>query len=301
MSQHLFIGVDGGATKCAVRVEDETGRVLGMETSGPANIRLSVEQAWHSIQSALTNILQPLALDFSHTHLHAGMGLAGCEITAAYEAFLRYPHNFATLVVASDAQTACLGAHSGQDGAIIIVGTGVVGFQVQDDMTTKISGWGFPHDDDGGGAWLGMHAIKHTLQWLDGRAAPSALSNAVYARFGQDDTQLVSWANQANSTAFAELAPLVIDQAALGDQMAVRLLQQAAEAVNNVERALFAAQFAKEKPLPCALAGSIAPFLRPYLSDALNKRLVVGQAAPAAGAIYLVRHHLTARKDHVDN
>ena len=52
MKQHLFIGVDGGATKSIVRVEDETGRLLGKEIGGPANIRLSVDQSWQSIHSA---------------------------------------------------------------------------------------------------------------------------------------------------------------------------------------------------------------------------------------------------------
>lgn len=290
--EQLFIGVDGGASKCAVRVEAADGVVLGAVTSGPANIRLSVEQAWHSIQSALDTILTPLGLNLKQTHLQAGMGLAGCEISAAYQAFLQYPHPFTTLIVVSDAQTACVGAHAGQDGAIIIAGTGVVGFQVQEGMTTKISGWGFPHDDDGGGAWLGMHALKHTLQWLDGRSTPSGLSNVVYARFNQDETQLVAWANQANSTAFAELAPLVTAQAAAGDAMALTLLKQAAQAVNEVENALFAAQFAKNQTLPCALIGSIAPFLQPYLSERLQKRLVTCQALPEAGAIYLIKQHL---------
>ncbi len=292
VSKQLFIGVDGGATKCAVRVEDADGNVLGSEISGPANIRLSVDQAWQSIQSALEKILNPLGLHPGQCHLHAGMGLAGCELSVAYHAFLQRPHTFTTLVVASDAETACLGAHAGKAGAIIIAGTGVVGFQVQDETTTKISGWGFPHDDDGGGAWLGLHAVKHTLQWLDGRSSPSGLSNRVYARFNQNEEEFIAWANQANSTAFAELAPLVIEQAALDDAVAITLLQQAAEAVNQVERALFNAQFDKHKPLPCAMTGSIAPFLKPYLSDVLQQRLVTCAAEPVAGAIYLVKHHL---------
>ncbi len=198
MTQSFFIGVDGGATKCIVRVEDEAGRLLGRETSGPANIRLSVSQALQSIYTALEKILSPLtmALGDKRFCFHAGMGIAGCEIPAAYQAFLNQPHPFATLIVSSDAHTACLGAHGGNDGAIIIVGTGVVGFQVESQQTMKVGGWGFPHDDEGGGAWLGLHAVRMTLQWLDKRLPVSGIAKAIYHYFDEDQNRLVSRFNQ---------------------------------------------------------------------------------------------------------
>ncbi len=157
-----------GQQKCTVRVEDEAGRLLGRETSGQANIRLSVSHAWQSIYTALEKILLPLniALRDKRFCFHAGMGIAGCEIPVAYQAFLNQAHSFTTLVVTSDAHTACLGAHGGNDGAIIIVGTGVVGFQVESQHTVKVGGWGFPHDDEIGACTRALHAVGMTLQWI---------------------------------------------------------------------------------------------------------------------------------------
>jgi len=284
--QSLFIGVDGGATKCIVRIEDETGRMLGREMSGPANIRLSVTQAWQSINLALEKILVPLSItpgDPSY-HWHAGMGLAGCEVTTAYESFLNQPHYFETLVISSDAHTACLGAHSGRDGAIIIIGTGVVGFQVESGQTTKVGGWGFPHDDEGGGAWLGLEAVKETLQVLDGRQPPANLANLVYAQFENNLDDFVTWANQANSTAFAELAPLVIQQCQLGDPIARNIMKNAASAINKVGSALDASQ-----SLPCSLIGGIAPFIESFLNENLRSRITPCERTPDAGAVLLVR------------
>jgi glucosamine kinase len=192
--KNFFIGVDGGATKCTVRVEDESGRLIGMATGGAANIRLSVSGTWNAILGALTTILtkEDMTLSQSGLRFHVGMGLAGCEIPAAYEAFIAASPDFATLLVVSDAHTACLGAHQGQDGAIIIAGTGVVGFQIEHGRTTSVGGFGFPHDDEGGGAWLGLQAVSLTLKTLDGRLPCSALSEKILARFHHDATQLVN-------------------------------------------------------------------------------------------------------------
>ncbi len=264
--QSLYIGVDGGATKVIVRVEDEQGRLLGQETGGPANIRISVPQTWESINTTLDAVLQ--RLNISHDDpaysLHAGMGLAGCELPSAYQAFLAGSHRFKSLVVTTDAHTACLGAHQGKDGAIIIIGTGVVGYQIKNGKITKVGGWGFPNDDTGGGAWLGLEAVKLTLQWLDGRDPRTELAAAVYEYFSEDLDHMVDWANQANSTAFARVAPIVIQLAKDGEPAARQLLKQAAKAIDKIGYALDSAIEIQELPLPCSLIGGVAPFLVPY-------------------------------------
>lgn len=295
MSQQLFIGVDGGATKTIVRVEDEHGVLLGQGRGGPANIRISITETWQSIYSTLEKILQSLGiiLQSKHYHFHVGMGLAGCEVQEAYHAFLNHAHGFQTLVVSSDSHTACLGAHGGKDGAIIVVGTGMVGFQLQSKQSLKIGGWGFPHDDEGGGAWIGLNAMMRTLKWLDKRMPPSELTKAIFAYFTEDFNQLVTWANQANSTAFAELAPIVIECASNGDASAITILQQAAYVLDEVGRALLSAQ-SETKPLPCSLVGGIAPFIEPYLGENLRSRLTPCQATPDKGAILLVRDSLSS-------
>lgn len=291
MAKSYFIGVDGGATKCSIRVEDEAGNLLGQAVSGPANIRISVPLAWQSIHTAFEKVMQSLtiSLNDSSCQFHAGMGIAGCEIGSAYKAFLHHPHQFHTLAVTQDSHTACLGAHGGKDGALIIAGTGVVGYQVEAGNITKVSGWGFPHDDIGSGAWLGLEAARVAFQWQDGRTPACGLAKAVLAYFDNNFERFVNWANQANSSAFAELAPLVVQLAKAGDVTAVNLLRSAARAVDAVGSALQAKQQDKSTTLPCALAGGIAPFLQPYLGNSLRARLVPPKLPPEAGAILFLR------------
>ena len=293
MANDIFIGIDGGGSQSKVRIEDGAGNLLSQAIGGPANIRLSVEGAWHSIHAALEEALQPLNLRLENKNhrFHAGIGLAGCEVPEAVHAFLNYPHPFTTLELKSDAHIACVGAHQGASGAIIIVGTGVVGYQVEAGLGTRVSGWGFPHDDEGGGAWLGLEATRLTLQWLDHRMEKSPLAEDIFAYFNQDIEQFVTWANRATSTEFARLAPIVINHSQQEEVAAVRLMKKAAHAIDKIDQAL-AKKRIQKKTLPCCLLGGIAPFIQPWLHADLQASFVARQGDANTGAILMIREQV---------
>lgn len=289
----IFIGVDGGATKTHVRVENQAGELLGQGTGGPANIRLSIDKSWESIYSALEQALKlrQIHLEDKKYQFHIAMGLAGCEVKERVKQFTARPHVFATMQLVSDAHTACLGAHAGKDGAIIIVGTGVVGYQIEQGNSTRVAGWGFPHDDEGGGAWLGLQAARLTFHWLDHRAKESPLVQEVFTFFNQDLEHMVAWANSANSSEFARLAPIVIQHAQQKELTAVQLMKKAADAINQIGMNLMNQQQGQQR-LPCSLMGGIAAFVEPWLSDALRSSLSPPKTDASQGAISLIREYM---------
>jgi glucosamine kinase len=289
VTQDIFIGVDGGATKTIVRVENARGEALGQGQGGPANIRLSVEGSWESINEALKEALAPSGLrtDDDGRRRFCGAGLAGTEVTSACDQFLNAPHPFARLILKSDGYTSCLGAHGGRDGALIAIGTGTVAFQIEGDKEYKVGGWGFPHGDEGSGAWLGLEAVRLTLHWLDGRSEPSPLLQSVYAHFDDDLMRLVVWANQANATQFAQIAPLVIEHVKRQTPLALALIQQAAREVDRLGAALAAQSV--NKALPCSLLGGLAQFIEPWLGESLRSRLVRCESDSVSGALLMIR------------
>ena len=299
MADDIFIGVDGGATKCKVRVENSAGYVLGQAVEGPANIRLSVDKSWESIYHALDEALKPAKIQLAdqNYHFHMGLGLAGCEVTDAVDEFLSRSHSFASIQLTSDAHVACLGAHKGQNGAIIIVGTGAIGYEIQAGKGTRVGGWGFPHDDEGSGAWLGLEAVRLTFQWLDQRTEKSLLVEDVFAFFNNDLEHFAAWANRANSSEFARLAPLVINHSQQEEVAALRLMKKAAHAIDRIGTALIKGQRQRDALLPCSLFGGIAPFIEPWLSEELRACLVQRQADANSGAILMIRDYV-AQKSH---
>jgi glucosamine kinase len=288
LTQDIFIGIDGGATKTIARAENAHGELLGQGQGGPANIRLSVENSWQSIHNALNQALAPagLRLDDDRHRFFCGAGLAGTEVPSACERFLNTPHPFARLMLKSDGYTSCLGAHGGSDGAMIAIGTGTVGYQIEAGKEYKVGGWGFPHGDEGSGAWLGLEAVRLTLQWLDGRGEPSPLLEAVYTKFDHDLIRLVIWANEANATQFAQIAPLVIEQVKLQTPLALTLIHNAAREIDRLAAALAAQSV--DKALPCSLLGGLASFIEPWLSEPLRKRLVPCKLDAVHGAVLMI-------------
>lgn len=227
---------------------------------------------------------------------HVAMGMAGVEVGSARQDFLSVPHpNFKTRLLVSDAHIACLGAHSGKPGMIIIVGTGVNGYQIEGDQVHQVAGWGFPHSDEGGGAWLGMEAIRLTLQFVDGRIKGSPLLEGVINHFSGDIPRFVTWVNQAGPAGFGEIAPLIVQFAERGDQHAISLLKSAAHEIDKVAQALLAKQVQTE-PLPCVLLGGVSRFITPYLSEQLKTRLTERFSGPTEGALWMLRQHLQSVK-----
>jgi glucosamine kinase len=294
MSVDIFIGVDGGATKTKVIVEDDQGNLIAEALSSASNLRLATEVSWRAILDCINAALQSKGISLSDQNyrFHAGFGLSGCELPEAYQKFINTPHPFTTLVVKQDSYTACLGAHNGADGAIIIIGTGVSGIQIQQGKTIQVGGWGFPHDDQGGGAWLGLQAVSLTLQWLDGRLDKgSQLLQLIFQKFENNLSQLITWANTANSNKFAQIAPLVFQQINAGDNIAISLITAAAQHIEKIGLS-FIKRTEHHAVLPCSLLGGVANFIQPWLSEEFKARLVTQKHEATVGAILALKQYM---------
>lgn len=294
MTKDIFIGVDGGGTKSKLVMRDAAGNLLGAGRSGAANIRLCVDTALHSIDEAFQQALAEAKIDRNDSayHFHLGLGLAGTEVPEACTEFLARLPYFDTVRMESDAYAACLGAHDGADGAILIVGTGVIGYKVTKGQHKRVAGWGFPYDDVGGGAWFGLHAIRYTLEWQDGRREVSPFLEAVFQSFHNSVTTMVSWADKATATEYATLAPMVTRYLAQGDRWAIELAERSGEALCAVVDALIQG----DESFPLCLFGGLASFMEGYLKANLKLNVVSRKHDATEGAILMVREVAYVKK-----
>ena len=135
-------------------------------------------------------------------------------------------------------------------------GTGTIGFQIEQGKESRVGGWGFPHGDEGGGAWLGLEAVRLTLQWLDGRASADPLLAAIYSRFDNNLNSLEAWAIAASATEFGEIAPLVVEDDGHPTPLALLLRRGAAHELDRIGAALDAKG---QHKLPVCLLGGLLP------------------------------------------
>lgn len=283
-----LLGVDGGGTGCRARLEDEAGTVLGQGLSGPASTRLGIDEAWASVARAFEAAIDEAGLASQQiARIHAGIGLAGLGRKGALDALRAIAHPFAAIEFVSDGMGACLGAHSGRDGAIVISGTGSIGLGFVDGQSLRAGGYGFPISDEGSGADLGLKAVQFALRAHDGRSERTALLAEVMHRFHDEPADAIAWMDRATATDYAAFAPMVLRHADQGDLFGRRIVQSAAEQIDTLVRVLF------EKGAPrVTLLGGLSTALEPWLAPDVRRRLKPADGDAVAGAIILARRAL---------
>ena len=286
-----FLGVDGGGTGCRARIEDAAGTVLGQGLSGPATTRLGIEEAWASIARAFDAAIEEAGLSASDIkRIHAGVGLAGISRKGALAALRAIEHPFASIEFVSDGEGACLGAHSGRDGAIVIAGTGSIGLGLVEGRQLRVGGYGFPISDEGSGAYLGLKVVQLALRAYDGREQKTALLAEIMQRFQNDPMEAVAWMDRASATDYAALAPMVLRHADQGDSIARRIVQSAAGHIDTLVRTLFE----KGAPRVCLLGGLASP-LEPWLAPDVRRSLKPIDGDAVSGAIILAKKAICQR------
>jgi glucosamine kinase len=281
----LLLGVDGGGTSCRARLCAFSGQLLGEAATGPANLRLGLQQSFSEILDAATQCLGQAGLPRSYLgKMVACLALAGASEPNFLAAAQSYPHPFRRAIVTTDAHAACIGAHGNNDGGVIVAGTGTVGWALVRGQTHRVGGWGLPISDEGSGAWLGCEAVRRLLWALDGRIAWTGLLRALGDKFGDDPHAVVAWAHAAAPGDFASLAPDIFDHATRDDPIARELISLAAGHIDVLADRLIAIGATR-----LALVGGCAPFLVPSLAERTKLHLVEPAGDALSGALHLAR------------
>jgi glucosamine kinase len=284
----FLIGVDGGGSGTRVRLACADGVELAEGSSGPSGLMHGIANAWASVEDAAAMAFSLAGLEFpAKANIAIGLGLAGVHNKQWAAEFVAANPGYAKVALETDGHTTVLGAHCGQAGAIIALGTGSVGeIKLADGRHVEVGGWGFPAGDEASGAWMGLRAINHVQQVLDGRAPANAFATDVANACGGERDAIQNWLAKATQTNYAQLARIVLQHGANNETARLILL----EAGREVE--IMANALDTTGALPIALCGGLAAPLRPYMPVSMLKRIVTPQGDSAAGALRLIQQRL---------
>ncbi|MEI7234979.1 BadF/BadG/BcrA/BcrD ATPase family protein [Pectobacterium carotovorum] len=295
MTTWLYAGVDGGGTGCRARIYQADGTPLGQGHGGRANLLLGVENVRQSVDDAIAQALEHSGLSPDDvSRLKVGLALASAEHRAAYDAFLALPHPYAAQVLNTDALGACLAVNQGKDAGVVIAGTGSCGLAWQSRTITAYGGHEFPISDQGSGARLGLAALQHTYDVLQGWCAPSALSQRIDDFFSASVAPaqaantldaLQTFSQQAKPGDYAQFARHVFDCAQQDDTVSYALLAQTASEIG-----LLLAAVARHTPPRLSLMGSIGLHIRPWLTDEWQSQLAAPMGDALDGARLIACH-----------
>jgi glucosamine kinase len=284
----LLLAVDGGGTRCRARLarrlsDNLAGEIIGEGEAGPANLRLGISETLGAVLDAAAHCLAAAGLPMTAlSNATACLALAGASEPAELAAAQRHHHPFRHTTIVTDAEAACVGAHGGEDGAIIVIGTGSIAWSIIGEQRIRIGGWGLPVSDEGSGAWLGLEAARRVLWAHDARIGWTPLLSEIFDRFGRDPHAIVRWAAAAKPSDYGRFAPLVIEHAHRGDIAASELTLLAAWHIDTLAARLVSVGAAR-----VALVGGLSVAIRPYLAAETERYLVPPLGDALAGALQI--------------
>ncbi len=302
----LYLGIDGGGTRTRALLADAAGRELGMGEAGTSNPLV------HGVAAAERELALAVARAFDAARLERVraaalcMGLGGAGRAREQQELVEWAqqHLAERVSVGSDGQIVLAAGTPENWGVAVIAGTGSLAWgRNRSGETARAGGWGYLIGDEGSAFDLARGALRAATQSADGRAAPTALLDAILRFWNLDSPQdLVEYVYRAGRThtEIAQLAPLVLEAAAKGDAAAGQLVSEAGQALAQGVGAVCRALKLGGEPIPLALTGGVllgAGGVRVKLLDALRAAgwryepvNLVDQ--PARGAVRLA-HELT--------
>ena len=288
----LFLGVDGGGTKCRAVLTTASREVLGTGTAGPANPFQGWNQTIHSLDEATDMALLDAGLgEHDMQRIVAGIGLAGVNLPGVYRSMSKWEHRFKHMFLTTDLEIACVGAHGGADGAVIVVGTGSSGCSIINGHVSIIGAHGFSFGDICSGAWLGLEAVRAVLLSSDSLGPDTSLTEQVSAKLVANGVSIVEKLAGAKPREFARLARLVFDAANNGDQVAIEIIQRGAQYLNAVARKLW-----ETEPRSMSILGGLREVIIPWLDEDISSRLSQAENEADIGAVLFAQRKLSELK-----
>jgi N-acetylglucosamine kinase-like BadF-type ATPase len=219
-------------------------------------VRLSLQEA---VQEAITSAgLRIPAIDVLCA------GLAGMDRNEDKKIILRVLQEVAPAkryLLENDAYIALKGATDGKPGVILISGTGSISLgENAAGERARAGGWGHILGDEGSGYDIARRGMAAALKSFDGRGPKTLieqkLKKMIYVR-RMDEIITVLYREGMTSSTIAGFYPIVQEAAQEGDQVARRLLEDAAaELFCNVSAVVTRLKMSDER-FPLSLLGGV--------------------------------------------
>ncbi|QAY66996.1 N-acetylglucosamine kinase [Paenibacillus protaetiae] len=232
-------GWDGGGTKTAVAIMDESGTVVHAFASGAINLNGRGEA---EVRGSIREMLAAMGeicggLERCVQLCIGAAGVSNPSVAVKLTAMVREAGYAGGLTITGDQETALAGALDGEAGMILIAGTGSICYgRNREGAVHRSGGGGYLIDDEGSGYSIGRELIAAVLKAADGRLANEAIAPRVYRKLGLQTAnvrELIGFVYnpQTDKRQIAALAPLLIQLCEEGDAAAIAIAERSAAAL----------------------------------------------------------------------
>ena len=300
MSLKYLIGIDGGGTHSRLLACDSSGRVLGHCVGKSTNVESN------SVQCVLANLKEILGqfLEESGCALEDCQGL--CLGTAGVDTeksllevnhIVKQLHFPCRTLIVNDAEIALAAETKGEPGVLLISGTGSIGYAVnRQGRDCRVGGYGYLVGDEGSAYWISRKAIQYILRRYDQTGEKPEMFERMRTAMGiREIDQLVDFVYRSNKAEVARLALCVVCAFDEGDEMARRIMKEAAQHLSAMALALGRRLGMGDARYPLVFSGSMltrTPWLMDEVTREVRQAFPLWEPAPLSreaewGAVYL--------------
>lgn len=240
----LLIGIDGGGSKTKCLLSDKGMNIISTSAGGPTNfIAIGMDKA---VDNAVDVIRKSFSLvDVINSKLvsvviaTAGAGRKNDAFEFGYRVKDKLKNIIAVdeINVVTDAEAALEGALDGEEGVIVICGTGSIIFAKDESGEHfRSGGLGKILGDEGSGYSLGLKGLVLVSKELDGQKINTKLTSFIKNKFNLSDIhQLINHVYKG-SPEYSDIGIEVINCASDGDEVCLNLINnEIAELIKQVD------------------------------------------------------------------
>lgn len=307
MKRGFYAGVDSGGTKCEVTLAAEDLSPLFTKAYKGTHYSLAGAQVFASdISGFIMDSLQRNKLS-TRDCVSICVGAAGVREASDRSAVQKLLSKLtgAKVAVTTDAMTALAGTFEGDEGIILISGTGSVLYGMAANKIIRVGGWGRIIGDEGSGYWIGRRALNLVAREFDEKksraCARSLLSRALDEKFGINKATV-------NSIIFSKdfpvqsIVPSVTSCASKGCRLSRLIVDEAVEGLFwHVDT--FLRLSGRRKPIDLAFTGSVIEndnLISRKLSRKINStgvvKVVRRRNSPSYGAVLIAAGRFRERE-----
>jgi N-acetylglucosamine kinase-like BadF-type ATPase len=298
------LAVDGGNTKTIALVASAEGAVLGAAYGGCGDIYNATtgEGATDPAMSALANVDRTISAALNA----ARVGAADLAVSVLNMAGADWPEDIAfwreamaargygrTVFVQNDALGALYVGSPDATGVSVVCGTGVAtGARAPDGRIWHASYW---QDEAQGNAHLGQKTLVAVFRSALGIEPPTSLTAPVLNHYGATSVEgllyLFHNRRQPAPDGLDRLAPILLDQAQAGDEVAMAVVRGHGEALGDIALAAARMVEIEGSPFYLVLAGGVFRHPTTALEEAIVTR--VRRAAPEIHPVRTTQEPIT--------
>lgn len=300
----VVLGVDGGGSKTHAAICDDQGTLLGAGTAGPSNWEtVGLRGACDSVGDAVDRALS--GSDARRGDLDAAVfGLAGVDWpsdVARLESAFQPLALRSDPTIINDSFIALRAGVTAPWGVVVIAGTGtVVAGRNRAGKTFRTLGLGRVLGDEGSASDVSEAALRAVARAYVGRGPATTLSEGLCRLKGTATVAQLLEEFSRGGEPEANAAPLVLEHAARGDQVAVEIVEWAGRELGEAARAVATHLEMGSEPFELVLSGGLFHGVSERLERRIAKEVPSAlptrlEVPPVAGALLTALEQLGGR------